>query len=84
MIGRAGGACAPAPRPSPGMLGQDRGGYARIGFVMRIFAHLIFLEIHRADELADIVVIRADAGQQRVRADSFRRRASARLATTME
>lgn len=40
---------------------------------MRIFAHLIFLEIHRADELADIVVIRADAGQQRVRADGFRR-----------
>ena len=51
------------------MRGQNRSGYAGIGAVVRIIAHLVFLKIHRPLEFADIMVIRADAGEQSVRAD---------------
>ena len=56
-----------------GVLRQNRGRNARVGLVVRVFAHLVFLKIHRANQLADVVIICADAGKQRVRADRLRR-----------
>ena len=57
----------------PGMGGENGGGDAGIGAVVGIVAHLVFLEVHGALELAHVVIICADAGQQTVSA--HRRRA---------
>ncbi len=53
---------------------HDGGGHIRIGSVVRVFAHLIFLEIQRTLKLADVMEIRARTCQERIRADFFRRR----------
>ena len=53
----------------PGMCGQYGRRYAGIGAVMGIVANLVFLEIKRPLELANIVIIRAYACQQRICAD---------------
>lgn len=57
-----------------GVRGDNRGGYIRVGSVVRVVAHLVFLEVQRALEFPDVMEIRARARQQRVRADFLRRR----------
>ena len=52
-----------------GVRRQNGGGNARIGAVMGIVAHLVFLEVERALELAHVVVVGAYAGQHAVGAD---------------
>ena len=49
--------------------GQNCGRYAGVSSVVGIVAHLVFFEVTGALELADIVIIRADAGQKAVCAD---------------
>ena len=57
-----------------GMGRQDGGGNIGIRAVMGVIAALVLLEVQRALELADIMEIRAGTGQERIGADSFRRR----------
>ena len=52
--------------------GQYGRAHARVGAVVRIVAHLVFLEVAGALQLAHVVVIRAHAGEQRVRAHLVR------------
>ena len=57
-----------------GMRRNNRGGYIWVGAVVRVIAHLVFLEVQRALEFPDVMEIRACARQQRIRADFLRRR----------
>ena len=56
-------------RAVAGMSGQNGRRDAGIGAVVGVVPHLVFLEVHGPLELADVVIIRADAGQQAVGAD---------------
>ena len=51
-----------------GMRGDDGGAHVGVGVLMRVVADLVFLEIQGPLELADVVEIRARAGQQGIAA----------------
>ena len=60
----------------PRMTDQDGGGNIRIRMLMRIVSVLVFLEIHRPFQLADIMIIGSGARQERICLDAGRRRFS--------